>query len=66
MSTRGHKQRNRKNAFLAANGSPKKKLYHSPRFLIHGNLHRLTMAKGGGLGDGTGAKPATRASGVPT
>jgi len=66
MSTQGHKQPNRKSVFPVANGSPKKKPYHSPRFLIHGDLYRLTMAKGGGLGDGGGAKPATRASGVPT
>jgi hypothetical protein len=39
-----------------------KKLYRSPRFMIYGDLSRLTMTKGGNKSEGTG-NPPTRATG---
>lgn len=40
----------------------KREPYRPPRLVVYGDLRRLTMAKGGTKGDGTG-KPATKASG---
>ena len=40
----------------------KKRAYRTPTLKVHGDLRKLTTAKGGGGGDG-GGKPATKASG---
>lgn len=40
-----------------------KKPYRSPRLVVHGDLRRLTMAKGGSSSDGSG-KPRTKLSGA--
>ena len=45
------------------NQSVKKKKYHPPRLVVYGDIHRLTMAKGGTKFDG-GGKPQTRATGM--
>ena len=37
-----------------------KKPYRTPRLVVHGDLRRLTMAKGGTKGDGAG-QPRTKA-----
>jgi hypothetical protein len=41
-----------------------KKAYGRPRLTVHGDLRRITMAKGGTKQDG-GSKPSTRATGGP-
>lgn len=40
-----------------------KKPYRSPRLVVHGDLRRLTMAKGGTNNDG-GGKPRTKSGGA--
>lgn len=40
-----------------------KKPYRSPRLVVHGDLRRLTMAKGGTNNDGAG-KPRTKSGGA--
>lgn len=40
-----------------------KKPYRPPRLIVHGDLRRLTMAKGGGANDGIG-KPRTKSGGA--
>jgi hypothetical protein len=42
-----------------------RKPYRSPRLVEHGDLRRLTGAKGGDRQDGGGGKPATRTTGPP-
>jgi hypothetical protein len=39
-----------------------KKPYRKPKLAVHGDIRRLTKAKGGTKSDGSG-KPATRTSG---
>jgi len=41
-----------------------KKPYRPPRLIVHGDLRRLTMAKGGSATDGSG-KPKTKTTGTP-
>jgi len=43
----------------ASRKSPLKKQYRTPSLTVHGDLRRLTQAKGGMLGDGAGM-PKTR------
>jgi hypothetical protein len=39
-----------------------KKPYRAPSLKVHGDFRKLTAAKGGGSGDGSG-KPATKSGG---
>ena len=39
-----------------------KRPYRAPELKIHGDFRKLTAAKGGNMGDGSG-KPSTRATG---
>lgn len=45
------------------NPSNKKKAYRPPRLVVYGDLRRLTKAKGGNKGDGSG-KVNTRSGGA--
>lgn len=40
-----------------------KKPYRTPRLVVHGDLRRLTMTKGGTTNDGAG-KPRTKSGGA--
>lgn len=42
----------------------KKRPYRTPKLITHGNLRTMTLAKGGGLGDG-GSNPKTRVASGP-
>jgi hypothetical protein len=42
---------------------PARRPYRTPVLAVHGNLARITAAKGGGSNDGAG-KPRTRLSGT--
>jgi len=39
-----------------------KRTYRAPRLKVHGDFRKLTAAKGGTMGDGSG-KPSTRSTG---
>ncbi len=47
----------------APRGSARKKAYRAPKLTVHGDIRKLTRAKAGTRGDGTG-KPATRTTGT--
>jgi hypothetical protein len=44
---------------------PLKRPYHAPELRVLGDFQKVTAAKGGMMGDGTG-KPSTRSSGGPS
>jgi hypothetical protein len=41
-----------------------KRPYRAPELKVHGDFRKLTAAKGGNMGDGSG-KPSTRTTGGP-
>jgi hypothetical protein len=43
-----------------SDGKPKKKPYSKPDLVVHGDIRKVTKAKGGHASDGAG-KPATKA-----
>jgi hypothetical protein len=42
--------------------TPPRRPYRAPELKVHGDFRKLTAAKGGNMGDGSG-KPSTRSSG---